>query len=173
MESPASTRMWTSPFRIADPVVAGDDPLRVVFSRQRDQIVIIGIACCDGDPRRIRYLVGQNRDRLDELACVLCADSFAWRGRSSTSLISPINLGQIMSSNNAWPDIQRSISRVDGHRPIAADTNTFASMTTRNGSAGTSTSNFACLLHSQAQRLVVVVQRRCRSSFSHRLTYRT
>ena len=41
-------------------VVAGNDPNSVVFSRQRDQVVIIGVAGCDGDLRRVRHLVRQN-----------------------------------------------------------------------------------------------------------------
>ena len=88
------------------------------------------------------------------------------RGRSSTSLISPISLGPQSvrtkpgptSTGRSTPSTVRVRSRPTH--------DTFASITTRTASAGTPTSDLACLLDSQAPRLVFA-HRRDHSSGSH------
>lgn len=52
------------------------------------------------------------------------------RAQLSGELLLPVKV-----SERAWPDIHASISRVEGPCQIAAETNTFASMTTPTGSA--------------------------------------
>ena len=148
-----------------------NDPNSMMFSCQRDQVVIIRVASRNGDLQRVRQLGLQTGDRATNSRASSALIRLRRRGRSRTSLISPINLGHTTTSNRAWPDIHTSISRVEGPRPIAADTNTFASITMRTGSAGTPSSHFPCLIYRQLHRLVVVQLRR-RTARGHRFTHR-
>ena len=54
-------------FPVKEVIVAGNDPNSVVLSRQRNQVVIIGVTGRRGNLGRVRHLVRQNRDHRNEL----------------------------------------------------------------------------------------------------------